>query len=43
MGNKDEAKKDWVFTNSKGESKTFRSEIEARAAQVRDQGRGSIK
>ena len=34
--------KQWVFTNSKGEQKTFRTEIEARAAQVRDRGQGSI-
>lgn len=34
--------KEWVFTNSKGESRTFRTEIEARAAQLRAGGQGTI-
>ena len=42
QGASKDSPKSWVFTNSRGEQKTFRTEIEARAAQVRDQGRGSI-
>lgn len=30
----------WLFKNDKGETKTFRSEIEARAAQVRAERAG---
>jgi hypothetical protein len=36
-------KKEWTFVNAKGEQTTFRTEIEARAAQVRAGGSGTIK
>lgn len=33
----------YVFTNSKGVQRTYRTEIEARAAQIRDGGGGNIR
>jgi hypothetical protein len=33
----------WTFVNEKGEQKEFRTEIEARAAQVRAGNTGTIK
>lgn len=42
QGAKNDAPKEWVFTNAKGEQRSFRSEIEARAAQIRAGGEGHI-
>lgn len=39
---KDGSPKEWVFTNTKGEQRTFKTEIEARAAQIRSGGGGNI-
>ena len=38
--NADGTPKSWVFKNDKGEQTTYRSEIEARAAQVRAERSG---
>jgi hypothetical protein len=38
--NADGTPKTWVFKNDKGESQTYRSEIEARAAQIRSERAG---
>jgi len=40
QGNKAASPTKWVFKNEKGESKTYGSEIEARAAQVRAERAG---
>lgn len=43
QGNQNQAKKQWVYVDAKGQQRTFRTEIEARAAQVRAGGGGTIK
>lgn len=37
------AKYDWIYVNSTGKSTTYNSEVEAKAAKVRDQHRGVIR
>lgn len=41
-GGKNGAPTKWVFTNAKGETREFRTEMEARAALIRAGGQGSV-
>lgn len=37
------ARQEWIYTDANGRQHTYRTEIEAKAAQVRAKGAGSIR